>query len=162
MLPVVSGINSRLLSVNSALISPIPTHPIPEWHFLHSHHPSPHHSFVPGLKPSFSVNRSHSSLPLLLRDWLHGRDIGTGEAGEAATSPTLGPLEQGSPGSLSMLQTDGDDYLQVEVTSIRLFLLYTKLTKLVDFYDITGVVLISYCLVEASDSWYKCTWAHRA
>jgi len=51
-----------------------------------------------------------------------------------------------------MLQTDGDDYLQVEVTSIRLFLLYTKLTKLVDFYVITGVVLISYCLVEASDS----------
>jgi len=29
-----------------------------------------------------------------------------------------------------MWQTDGDDYLQVEVTSIRLFLLCTKLTKL--------------------------------
>jgi len=51
-----------------------------------------------------------------------------------------------------MLQTDGDDYLQVEVTSLCLFLLYTKLTKLVDFYDVTGVVLVSYCLVEARDS----------
>ena len=39
-----------------------------------------------------------------------------------------------------MWQTDGDDYLQVEVTSIRLFLLCIKLTKLVDFYDVTGVV----------------------
>jgi len=28
----------------------------------------------------------------------------------------------------------------VEVTSIRLFLLCIKLTKLVDFYDVTGVV----------------------
>ena len=35
-----------------------------------------------------------------------------------------------TPESLSMWQTDGDDYLQVEVTSIRLFLLCTKLTKL--------------------------------
>jgi len=33
-----------------------------------------------------------------------------------------------------MWQTDGDDYLQVKVTSIRLFLLCTKLTKLVHFY----------------------------
>ena len=39
------------------------------------------------------------------------------------------------------------DHLQVEVTSIRLFLLCTKLTKLVDFYDVTG-----YCLVESGDS----------
>jgi len=29
---------------------------------------------------------------------------------------------------LSMWQTDGDDYLQVEVTIIRLFLLCTELT----------------------------------
>jgi len=35
----------------------------------------------------------------------------------------------------------------MEVTSIRLFLLCTKLTKLVDFYDVTG-----YCLVESGDS----------
>jgi len=33
------------------------------------HHP---HSFIPGLKPSFSANPSHSSLPFLLQDWLHG------------------------------------------------------------------------------------------
>jgi len=45
-----------------------------------------------------------------------------------------------------MRQTGGDDYLQVEVSSIRLFLLRTKLTKLVDFYDVTGVVLLSLLL----------------
>jgi len=38
------------------------------------------------------------------------------------------------------------DYLQVEVTSIRLFLLCTKLTELVDVYDVTGVVLVSLLL----------------
>jgi len=30
--------------------------------------PSSPHSFIPGLKPSFSVNPSHSSLPFLLQD----------------------------------------------------------------------------------------------
>ena len=30
--------------------------------------PSPHHSFIPGLKPSVSVNPSHRSLPFLLQD----------------------------------------------------------------------------------------------
>jgi len=30
------------------------------------------HSFIPGLKHSFSANPSHCSLPFLLRDWLHG------------------------------------------------------------------------------------------
>ena len=63
MLPLVSGINSRLLSVNHALIFPILTHPVlsvalppsvPSTH--HSHHQSPLHSFTPGLKPSFSAN----------------------------------------------------------------------------------------------------------
>ena len=34
----------------------------------------------------------------------------------------------------------------VEVTSIRLFLFCTKLTKLVDFYDVTGAVLVSLLL----------------
>ena len=29
----------------------------------HCHHPSPLHSFIPGLKPSFSANPSHRSLP---------------------------------------------------------------------------------------------------
>jgi len=33
--------------------------------------PSPPHSFIPGLKPSFSVNPSHGSLPFLLQDWLY-------------------------------------------------------------------------------------------
>ena len=37
----------------------------------HSHHPSPLHSFIPGLKPSFSANPSHLSLLFLLHDWLH-------------------------------------------------------------------------------------------
>jgi len=37
----------------------------------HSHHPSPLHSFTPGLKPSFSANPSRRSLPFLLQDWLH-------------------------------------------------------------------------------------------
>jgi len=30
--------------------------------------PSPPHSFIPGLKPSFSANPSHRSLPVLLQD----------------------------------------------------------------------------------------------
>jgi len=30
--------------------------------------PSPPHSFIPGLKPSFSANPSHRSLPFLLQD----------------------------------------------------------------------------------------------
>jgi len=38
-------------------------------------------------------------------------------------------------------KTDGDDYLQVEVNSIGLFLLCTKLTKLVDIYDIFAVLV---------------------
>jgi len=33
---------------------------------------SPHHSFIPGLKPPFSANPSHCSLPCLFPDWLHG------------------------------------------------------------------------------------------
>ena len=35
---------------------------------------------------------------------------------------------------------------------------------LVDFYNFTGVVLVSLllCLLAAGDSWYKFTWAHRA
>jgi len=45
-----------------------------------------------------------------------------------------------------MWQTDGDDYLQAEVTSIRSFLLCTKLTKLVDVYDVTAVALVSLLL----------------
>ena len=50
-----------------------------EWHFLHRfhrlatfHHPSPLHSFIPGLKLSYSATPSHRSLPFLLQDWLHG------------------------------------------------------------------------------------------
>ena len=38
MLPLVSGINSRLTSVNHALISPILHHQFFEWHFLHQFH----------------------------------------------------------------------------------------------------------------------------
>ena len=34
--------------------------------------PPPLHSFIPGLKLSFSVNPSHRSLPFLLQDWLLG------------------------------------------------------------------------------------------
>ena len=34
--------------------------------------PSPTHSFIPGLKPSFSANPSHTTaFPFLLLDWLH-------------------------------------------------------------------------------------------
>ena len=50
------------------------------------------------------------------------------------------------PEGFSTWQTDDDDYLQVKVTSIRLFLLCTKVTKLVDLYDVTGVVLVSLFL----------------
>ena len=35
----------------------------------HSRHPSPLHSFVPGLKHSFSANPSHHNFPFLLQDW---------------------------------------------------------------------------------------------
>ena len=77
MLPLVSGINSRLVSINNALISPILIHLrvallplVSSTH--HSHHPPPLHSFIPGLKPYFSANASHHSLPFLLQDWLHG------------------------------------------------------------------------------------------
>jgi len=57
MLPLVSGINSRLPSVNHAIISQILLHPVlwvalppsvPSTH--HFHHISPLHSFTPGLK----------------------------------------------------------------------------------------------------------------
>ena len=60
MLPLVSGINFRLLSVNHALNSPFLTHPVlfvallpsvPSTH--HSHYPLPLHSFIPGLKLPF-------------------------------------------------------------------------------------------------------------
>ena len=34
--------------------------------------PSPPHSFISGLKPSFSANPFHRSLPFLLQDSLHG------------------------------------------------------------------------------------------
>ena len=46
------------------------TSSVPSTH--HFHHPSPPRSFTPGLKPSFSANPSHRSLPFLLPDWLHG------------------------------------------------------------------------------------------
>ena len=39
--------------------------------------------------------------------------VGKGEAGSAAAPPIFGAGEHCSPGSLSMWQTDGDDYLQV-------------------------------------------------
>ena len=34
--------------------------------------PSPPHSFIPGLKPSFSANLSHRRFPFLLQDRLSG------------------------------------------------------------------------------------------
>ena len=78
MLPLVSRINSRLPSVNHALISPVLTHPVLRVALLLSvpsthqfHHPSSFHSFIPVLKP-FSTNPSDHSLPFLLPDWLHG------------------------------------------------------------------------------------------
>ena len=61
-LPLVSEINSRLLSVNHA-ISPILNHLVPWLALL----PPTHHfrrpsTLTPGLKPSFSANISHRSL----------------------------------------------------------------------------------------------------
>ena len=69
-------INSRLLSINHALISSVLTRPVlwvallPSVPSTHHCHPSPPHSFIPGFKPSFSVNPSHHSCPFL-QDWLH-------------------------------------------------------------------------------------------
>ena len=40
-------------------------------HEIGENHPSPH-SFIPGLKLSFSANSSQRSLPFLLHDWLDG------------------------------------------------------------------------------------------
>ena len=82
MLPIVSGINSRLPSViNHALISLILPHPV-LWVALPPSVPSTHHRLyfhhpftrvTPGLKPSFSANPSHRSLPFVFfLDWLHG------------------------------------------------------------------------------------------
>jgi len=52
-----------------------------------------------------------------------GRGVETGETGSATAPPQLlGALEQCSTVSLSMWQTDSDDYLHMEVASIRLFL----------------------------------------
>ena len=78
MLPLVSEINSRLSPVNHELISSIVPHPVlwvalpssvPSTHYFH--YPSSLHSFTSGLKPSFSVNPSHHSLPFF-QNWLHG------------------------------------------------------------------------------------------
>jgi len=75
MLPLVSGINFRFLSVNHALISSILILPVLRVVILplilatnHFHHPSPLHCFFPGLTPSFSANSSQRNLPLLLQD----------------------------------------------------------------------------------------------
>ena len=76
MLPLVSGINSQLLSVNHALISPILHHPVLRVAVIppsvsstyHFHHPLPLHSSTTDLKLSFSANPSHRSLPFLLPD----------------------------------------------------------------------------------------------
>ena len=43
---------------------------VPSTH--NSYQPSPRHSFIPGLKPFFSVNPSHRVLPFFLQGWLHG------------------------------------------------------------------------------------------
>jgi len=59
---IVSGINSRIHSVN--LASHVSTHFLIHLsahlcHHIHSHHPSLLHSFTPGSKPTFSTNPSH-------------------------------------------------------------------------------------------------------
>jgi len=64
MLPLVSGINSRLPSVNHALMSPILPHPVHPPSVPSTHHfrrPLPLHSSTPGLKLSFSTNPFHRS-----------------------------------------------------------------------------------------------------
>ena len=75
MLLLASGVNSRLFFVNHIPISQILIHllswlalPFPSTHHLSS----THHFFIPGLKPSFSANPSHRSLPFHPQDWLHG------------------------------------------------------------------------------------------
>jgi len=77
MLPLVSGINFRLLSVDHELISLIPSHPVLRLALLplvpstyHSRLPPFLHSFIPKpLKPSFSANPPPLYPPFLLRDW---------------------------------------------------------------------------------------------
>jgi len=60
------GKSSPILILILSILPP----PVPSTH--HSHHPSPLYSFIPGLKPSFSANHSHYSLPCLPPDWLDG------------------------------------------------------------------------------------------
>ena len=78
LLPLVSGTNSRLSSVNHALISPILRHPV-LWVALppsvtsthHFHHPLPLHSSTPDLKPFFLQIPPTAAFLFLLQDWLH-------------------------------------------------------------------------------------------
>jgi len=79
MLPLVSGINSRLPSVNHALILPSPPNPIlwvalppsfPSTH--HSHHPSPLHSFTPGL--NFPFLQIFPTIAYLFFSWTDSTD----------------------------------------------------------------------------------------
>ena len=72
--------------------------------------------------------------------FLTTRGVGT-RAGSAAAPQLLGRESSAPPEVCRCDKTDGDDYLQVEVTSIGLFLLCTKLTKLVDIYDIFAVLV---------------------
>jgi len=75
LLRLVSEINSRLLSVNHALMSPFSDSPSfingtssigsidsPLASFITAH------SFIPGFKPAFSAKPSHRNLPFLLWD----------------------------------------------------------------------------------------------
>ena len=99
--------------------------------------------------------KSYEGLPIgslrITTDWskklyILFRGVGIGGSGSAAAPQTFWGGEAVFPGSWSMWQTVGGDYLQVAVTSVRSFLLCTKLTKLVGFYDVAGVVLVSLLL----------------
>ena len=76
MLPLVSGTNSRLPSVNHAPSisdSPSPMNGTSSIGSIDSPFSSSItlHSFIPGLKSSFSTTTSHRNLLFLLQDWLH-------------------------------------------------------------------------------------------
>ena len=78
---------------------------------------------------------------------ISGASSEQGEQGQRLLPPTFGVGSSAPPEVCHCdMLNDGDEYLRMEVTSIRLFLLCTKLTKLLDFYDVAGVVLVALLL----------------
>jgi len=73
----------------------------------------------------------------------YGGATGASEQGEQGQRPHPQLLGRSSSAPPKVCRCDR---LAVMIINTRLFLLCTKLTKLVDFYDVTGVVVVSLLL----------------